>query len=266
MIIRLGSTLHSYDSAIRIPKAESVNWVEKLQNVIRDNNEVLIFPVEIMDTTKPTRNGVRYPQEAMKKAIEDPRIQNMLTCGSLYGEAEHPIQKDKNGDLDIDRWVLIDPNNTHHKWRKFWFEGTKLMGEVQTTFENGNLLAKRIAQGEIPSFSVRVLGKPKMENGYEVMEDIYIITIDYVGYPGNPTSTVSSAELINSMPVSEIHKVIDAPMHSNSMRAESAELVSYLGTGKVLTRLSSDAFKVDDMVTKAEYLDILKLKEDLFKL
>ena len=144
------------------------------------------FDVEIITLPGPTRNGMLYPLEEMQKAVANERVQDLLNRGALYGEGEHPI--DPKG---IPRWVNIPAERRQFSWRKIWFEGNKMMGRVKTFPGNGNLLYTSIINGELPAFSIRVLGVPKQSGDYVELSDIILITIDWVNYPGNPTSHVN---------------------------------------------------------------------------
>lgn len=146
---------------------------------------------EIITLPGPTRNGVMYPLDEFKKAVESPMVQDMLKRGSMYGEGGHPLDP-----KDINRWIAVPMDKAQFKWLEFKFEGNKFMGKFRTYDGNGNLLAKAINNGELPAFSIRVLGTESMEKGYRTLRNIILITIDWVNYPGNPTSFVNNTKEI----------------------------------------------------------------------
>lgn len=156
---------------------------------IMGGRKVITFDVEIITLPGPTRNGMLYPLEEMKKAVNSERIQDMLKRGSFYGEGEHPLNPE-----DFQRWVYNDVSNRRFKWTKIWFEGNVMKGTVQTFSGNGNLLYEAIVCGELPAFSIRVIGAPTKKGKYTELHDITIISIDWVGYPGNPTSYVHNSD------------------------------------------------------------------------
>lgn len=152
--------------------------------------------VILADDKTPTRNGVIYPKAKLDEAIKRPRLLQLLNTGVFYGEKEHPEDPE-----DLMRWTKVDRKNTHFKFIKFWWDGDNLMGRVRTTDENGNDMVKAIRSGELPSFSIRVIGKPEQKGDVVVLDDIHLIAVDWVTYPGNPQSHVVSSdafELVDS--------------------------------------------------------------------
>ena len=146
----------------RATYAESVSAVDKASMRELDSGEkVFEFDTVVIKLPGPTRNKVMYPLEEMKKAVVSAMVQELLNRGALYGEGGHPLNP-----KDIDRWVVVPMDKAQFKWTKLWFDGDTLMGRVRTYPGNGNLLAKAIINGELPAFSIRVLGSEHMENGY----------------------------------------------------------------------------------------------------
>lgn len=174
----------------RAAYAESMNNLDSSQiSGIIKGEQYIEFDTVIIKLPGPTRNKVMYPLEEMKKAVESPMVQDLLKRGALYGEGGHPLDP-----KDIDRWVTVPMDKAQFKWTKLWFDGDTLMGRVRTFPGQGNLLAKAILAGELPAFSIRVMGSESMENGYRTLRNILLITIDWVNYPGNPTSYVPSSK------------------------------------------------------------------------
>lgn len=179
---------------------ESVDISDEAYDRLRKGESVIKFNVEVIDLNgTPTRNGVIYPINEMKQALKRERLVQMLNTGVFYGELEHPDNPE-----DLKRWTTVDRRNVHYKFTKFWFEGTKLMGEVQTVSGNGDLMVNFIKGGELPSFSIRVIGKPQEQgDGTVVLNEIHLIAVDWVTYPGNPTSYVLD---------SSNFKIVDNPL------------------------------------------------------
>jgi hypothetical protein len=183
----------------RATYAESVSAVDKSSiHELNSGEKVFEFDTVVIKLPGPTRNKVMYPLEEMKKAVASAMVQELLNRGAMYGEGGHPLNP-----KDIDRWVVVPMDKAQFKWTKLWFDGDTLMGRVRTYPGNGNLLAKAIINGELPAFSIRVLGSEHMENGYRTLRDIILITIDWVNYPGNPNSYV---------PDSKEFMISDAPL------------------------------------------------------
>ena len=194
--MRILATMTGY-----IPARENFELTEELGKKLEHGAAFIEFPVEIitLDDNVPTRNNVIYPLAEMKIAVERERLQQMLNTGVFLSELEHPDDPE-----DLLRWTKVDRTNVHSRFTKLWFEGNKLMGMVRTVPGNGNLMAKAILNGELPSFSIRVIGKPtKRDDGVVVLHDIHLIAVDWVTYPGNPTSYVKS---------SDIYKLVESPI------------------------------------------------------
>ena len=159
----------------------------EIRNVI-EGNGYIEFTTTIIELPGPTRNRRMYPLDEMKRAVESPMTQDIINRGAFYGESRHPLDP-----KDISRWLISPMEAATHKWTKLWFEGNKMMGTCRTFDGAHNLLAKAIKGGELPAFSIRVLGSESVENGYPTLRDIHLVTIDWVQYPGNPTSYVEDS-------------------------------------------------------------------------
>lgn len=215
----------------------------ELQSV--DEKSVFKFTVEILTLPGPTRNGVLYPKEDFQKALDDPRIIDMLNRGTLYGEDGHPLDEE-----DLKRWVEIDKSKASHKWNKLWIEGNKLMGECQTFTGNGNLLAHAIMNGELPAFSIRVIGSPEETGEYITLRDIVLITIDWVNYPGNPTSHMLSTDdiQVEHLPGSNGFSLDER----RSLKMASGEASKILGVERndTIINYGKGLYVVDKLITK----------------
>lgn len=220
---------------IQAAHAESMSLINSndIMAMVNEGTKVLEFDVEVITCPGPTRNGMLYPKVEMEKAINDPRIVDLLNRGALYGEGEHPIDP-----KDIPRWVNIPVENRQFKWKKLWFDGDKLMGTVQTYDGNGNLLLKSIKNGELPAFSIRVLGTPREAGQYTELHNIVLITIDWVNYPGNPTSFVNSSDKFKAVDIPLINsthyadgRIIPRGESYDFLGLESNESLVSLGEG-----------------------------------
>ena len=226
------------------------------QNEALNSGESIIkFTVEVIDLVHPTRNGIIYPVNEMEEAITRPRIVQNLKTGSFNGEAEHPDNPD-----DLKRWMTVDRNNVYHKFTKLWIEGTKLFGEVQTIPGPNNLLLNAIKGGELPSFSIRVIGSPEEKGQYIKLTEIHLISIDWVSYPGNPASFVESSVEFN---------IDDSPLKTGFdtnrviTRGECASFIQ-LGENQSIIPLGKGNFKIVDNISKDEYKSILRTRRNSF--
>lgn len=208
-----------------IPMAEAIEFDKDTNKALQRGDKVITFDVEVINLDgTPTRNNVIYPIEEMKTALSRERLQQMQKTGVFYGELEHPTNPE-----DLARWTTIDRTRVHFKFTKFWFDGSRLMGRVQTVPGNGDLMVNAIRAGELPSFSIRVIGKPDVDDtGIITLHEIHLIAVDWVTYPGNPTSYVTT---------SDAFKLIDAPLKNGFKYGEIAsgeanDILSELGVTK----------------------------------
>ena len=127
------------------------------------------------------RNGRFYRTEDLAREIAAPRQQELLSSGNMLGEAGHPLSK------ELIRQQTIDPKLTCVRYLKFWMEGNDVMGTFQgTNNELGDTFDKDLRAGVKPAFSLRALGTLRASREGTVVENLKIITYDYVIYPSHP--------------------------------------------------------------------------------
>lgn len=141
------------------------------------------------------RNGRFYRTEDLAKEIVAPRQMELLNTGNMLGEAGHPLSK------ELIRQQTIDPTNTCVRYIKLWMEGDNVMGLFQGTNNAlGETFDKDLRMGVKPAFSLRALGTIRTGREGAVVENLKIITYDYVIYPSHPgaytTGIVNESSII----------------------------------------------------------------------
>ena len=127
------------------------------------------------------RNGRCYRTEDLAREIRAPRQLELLATKNMLGEAGHPLSK------ELIRQQTIDPKNTCVRYLKFWMEGDDVMGIFQGTNNAlGDTFDKDLRIGVKPAFSLRALGTIGATSAGAVVENLKIITYDYVIYPSHP--------------------------------------------------------------------------------
>jgi len=128
------------------------------------------------------RNGRCYRTEDLAREIKAPRQLELLATKNMLGEAGHPLSK------ELIRQQTIDPKNTCVRYLKFWMQGDDVMGIFQGTNNAlGETFDKDLRSGVKPAFSLRALGTISASpSGGAVVENLRIITYDYVIYPSHP--------------------------------------------------------------------------------
>ncbi len=228
-------------------------------DVIKDA-EMITFKVKVIDLPGPTRNGILYPLEEMKAAVNREMIQQQLKTGSLYGEHDHPENPENTS-----RWARIDMNNTSFKWTKLYFEGNALYGEIQTVPINGDLLRKCILAGEYPSFSIRVLGENRVsESGtYAELFNIWLMSIDWVRYPGNPDSFVKDASSFNIM-----ESPLKSGKYNYGLKASGESVLlekGLMAQGESMIPLGKGRFAIVDQIEEKDLDNLFSLRASSFE-
>lgn len=127
------------------------------------------------------RNGRFYRTEDLAREIVAPRQKELLSTKNMLGEAGHPLSK------ELVRQQTIDPKLSCVRYLKFWMEGDDVMGIFQgTNNELGDTFDRDLRDGVKPAFSLRALGTLRASREGTVVENLKIITYDYVIYPSHP--------------------------------------------------------------------------------
>lgn len=127
------------------------------------------------------RNGRNYLTQDLDREIHAPRQVELLSTGNMLGEAGHPLSK------DLVRQQTIDPKNTCVRFLEFWMDGDYVMGKFQGTNNDlGNTFDADLRQGVKPAFSLRALGTVVATREGATVQNLKMITYDYVIYPSHP--------------------------------------------------------------------------------
>ena len=130
------------------------------------------------------RNGRIYRTADLAKEIAAPRQQELLAAKQMCGEAGHPIGADASS---LVRQQTIDPTKICVRYLNLWMEGDNVMGTFQGTNNAlGEAFDKDLRQGVLPAFSLRALGTISSTPQGAVVENLKMITYDYVIYPSHP--------------------------------------------------------------------------------
>ena len=149
------------------------------------NDRTRVTGMGILQTgNEKNRNGRIYRTEDLAKEIAAPRQQELLAAKQMCGEAGHPIGADASS---LVRQQTIDPTKICVRYLKLWMEGDNVMGTFQGTNNAlGEAFDKDLRQGVLPAFSLRALGTISSTPQGAVVENLKMITYDYVIYPSHP--------------------------------------------------------------------------------
>ena len=154
-------------------------------DIREDRNSNRVTGIGALQTgNEKNRNGRIYRTEDLVREINAPRQKELLAAKQLCGEAGHPIGSDASS---LVRQQTIDPTKICVRYLKLWMEGDNVMATFQGTNNAlGEAFDKDLRQGVLPAFSLRALGTISSTPQGAVVENLKMITYDYVIYPSHP--------------------------------------------------------------------------------
>ena len=154
-------------------------------DIREDKNSNRVTGIGALQTgNEKNRNGRIYKTEDLVREINAPRQKELLAAKQLCGEAGHPIGADASS---LVRQQTIDPTKICVRYLKLWMEGDNVMATFQGTNNAlGEAFDKDLRQGVLPAFSLRALGTISSTPQGAVVENLKMITYDYVIYPSHP--------------------------------------------------------------------------------
>lgn len=164
------------------------------------------------------RNNRYYLADNIWKAIQTPKIQDMIAHNCWFGEMNHPTMVFADQKLAPERIRDVWPANRSHKIMNPRIEGNLLKAHIQTASgtDAGTGFAKEIIQGMVPRFSCRSIARLNDINGKPTVIVRVLITYDWVFYPSHP-----EAQLIgNVKPVLENGSVVTESVQNASINSE----------------------------------------------
>lgn len=156
--------------------------IKKMDMKFHNENRVIGYGV-LQTADEKNRNRRIYRREDLAREINAPRQLELLSAGQLCGESGHPIGADAQ---TLVRQQTIDPKNTCVRFLKLWMEGNNVMAFFEgTNNEAGETFDKDLRMGIKPAFSLRALGTIKATPSGAYVENLKMITYDYVIYPSH---------------------------------------------------------------------------------
>jgi hypothetical protein len=148
---------------------------------IREDGDRVIAKGVLQTGDEKNRNGRIYRTEDLAREIQAPRQRELLAAKQMLGHAGHPL----SSELVVQQ--TIDPKLACVSFLKFWMEGNNVKGIFKGTNNDlGDTFDKDLRQGVKPAFSLRALGTVKATPQGALVENLKMITYDYVIYPSHP--------------------------------------------------------------------------------
>lgn len=227
-------------------------------DVVESGNRRVRAKGKLQSGGERNRNGRLYRTEDLAREIVAPRQRELLTTKNMLGEAGHPLS------AELVRQQTIDPKCSCVRYLKFWMEGDDVMGIFEgTNNEYGKTFDLDLRDGVLPAFSLRALGTVVSTPQGAIVENLKMITYDYVIYPSHPGAYTSgivneSAGMIKNRKRSHF-------MFKNEMDANKSNIISFTNSDVVKALKQVKESAIDYVKDKSFNYHLLKESYDLTK-
>lgn len=207
---------------------------------VNDNNRVVIEAI-LQDADVKNRNGRYYSKDELFPALQHNRIRELLETRNLFGEAGHPVSD------NLQRMQTIDNTNMSHLITKLWTDDNYVKATIEASpTMRGKDFHNCVMANCKTAFSLRALGSVNNTSRGAEVQNLKIITWDWVIYPSHQsayqtsvlTAATSESSLTEScidMRVNDkgIFKSINNDDVINYIKGNSKNLKSVLETFEV---------------------------------
>lgn len=162
--------------------------------ILKETDVSVIFQAQLQTADTPNRNGRIYGKDTLTQALAAPNVKEKIDHKAFYGEAGHPQGTERS------RQLYIDQTNISHIVLRHWWDGNKLMGEVETAATRaGRDMMGLIKQGSEVAFSMRGLSSDMKQDGayQRVVAPLIIGSYDWVIFPSHYGSYMTRDEAYN---------------------------------------------------------------------
>jgi hypothetical protein len=162
--------------------------------IVKTTPTKAIFRCPIQTVDEINQNHRLYPSGVLKEGMGNcgPRMKRR----AFYSELDHPLPSG-NQQVDGIRQTTVSLEKVSHIIRDYEFNGTNLMGEMETTSTpNGGILFGLLKDQTGVGFSMRGLAEiERMEDHNVVKSPLTIIAFDAVSAPSHKTAVVDFNEM-----------------------------------------------------------------------
>ena len=244
-------------------KMEAVDFIEgnkySKEDIKFHSPDRLIAFGKLQTADERNRNGRIYAHDDLEREIHAPRQQELLAVGQMLGRCGHPL----SNELIVQQ--TIDPKECCVRFHKFWMVGNDVMAYFEGTNNDlGDTFDKDLRIGVKPAFSLRALGTVRATNEGARVENLKMITYDYVVYPSHPHAYTQGL-LTESAGITEpasgfvVNNSIDATK-SNMIQFSNADVV------KAIQTVATNEAAIDYIKDKSFNYHMLKECFDMTKI
>lgn len=207
------------------------------------------------------RNGRIYSHDDLEREINAPRQKELLSTGNMQGHAGHPVGP---GSESLVVQQTIDPKLCCVRFHKIWMVGNDVMAYFEGTNNDlGETFDKDLKIGVLPAFSLRALGTVRSTPQGALVENMKMITYDYVVYPSHPhayTQGVLNESCIGGNFIQSNFKL------TNSNDATKSNIMTFTNTDVINAIKATNESAIDFVKTSSFNYHMLKECFDLTKI
>ena len=156
--------------------------VKNIQVIDKPHLFYIRFDACLQSLDVVNRNNRKYKSSAMLEGLRDPNLDELMRNKKWKGECDHPVT------TDIQRIAVVLSKYASHYILKWWNKDNLICGTLETIDDGryGTGLARRILQGENPSFSLRALAALVQQGNIKCVNQApRIIAYDEVNLPSH---------------------------------------------------------------------------------
>lgn len=146
--------------------------------------DTAIVEAELQDADEFNRNKRNYGYDVLNDGLNKPNIKELIARKSWVGEAGHPMG------ATLQRQMSIDHERISHRILKWWWEGHKVKGLIETMPYGYGIQMRNFIRSELETaYSLRAVGPVKRTTkGDIVQKPLSIMTYDWVFIPSHRQS------------------------------------------------------------------------------
>lgn len=154
------------------------------ESVNNGNGNIIKVRGKIQEAETENGNGRKYPKPILEREFQK-YMEGPVKNRTALGELDHPDSS------------IINLSNVSHLITKVWWEGNKVMAELELLNTPSGRIAQEIVNNKIPlGISTRGMGSVKQvnENTVEVQDDFDLLCADLVSTPSTPNAYMTLME------------------------------------------------------------------------
>lgn len=191
---------------------ETASSEPRVPEIIDVKNDRAIIETILQDANVTNRNKRFYSDKELFPALKHQRIIELLQKRNLFGEAGHPMSN------DLARQQTIDPRNMSHLITALWTDSNYVKGTVEAspTATGRDFHNCVMAKCEM-AFSLRALGSVRNTSRGAEVENLRIITWDWVIYPSHASAYQTKVITNESGMIHECGNNIDMELNDKGL-------------------------------------------------